>query len=156
LATRSPGHQFDGWLAEVLVARSVNRWLRFGASLNRGQTPEDIAPKDRSYRRIDGEAPLKTAPRPISSAPALARKVPIGAKSTQPFAHLGNLLKLQTSSPPSERTILIIRGAGRRWRQGFSAMADVDIDKLMRMVAFDHVRMLSEPCVFTPEELQDI
>ena len=56
LATRSPGHQFDGWLAEVLVARSVNRWLRFGASLNRGQTPEDIAPKDRSYRRIDGEA----------------------------------------------------------------------------------------------------
>ncbi len=35
-------------------------------------------------------------------------------------------------------------------------MADVDIDKLMRMAAFDHVRILSEPCVFTPEELPDI
>ena len=58
--------------------------------------------------------------------------------------------------PPSERTILIIQGAGCRRRQGFSGMADVDIDKLMRMAAFDHVRMLSEPCVFTPEELPDI
>jgi hypothetical protein len=59
-------------------------------------------------------------------------------------------------SAPSERTILIIQGAGHRRRQGFSAMAGVDIDKLMRMAAFDHVRMLSEPRVFTPEELPDI
>src|SRR5260221_7628305 len=67
-----------------------------------------------------------------------------------------NPVKSQRMRPPSERTILIIQGAGCRRRQGFSAMADVDIDKLMRMAAFDHVRMLSEPCVFTPEELPDI
>jgi hypothetical protein len=31
-----------------------------------------------------------------------------------------------------------------------------DIDKLTRVAAFDRVRMLREPCVFTPEELPDI
>ena len=35
---------------------------------------------------------------------------------------------------PSERTI--IQGAWSRRKQGFSAMADVDIDKLMRVAAF--------------------
>src|SRR5712671_2265189 len=74
LATRSPGHQFDGWLlAEILVARSVNRWLRFGISLNRGQTsgaPKD-APIGGSMAR---RGATETAPRPISSAPALGLK----------------------------------------------------------------------------------
>jgi hypothetical protein len=34
-----------------------------------------------------------------------AQKAPLGRKCTWPFAHLGKLLKLLTSSPPSERTI---------------------------------------------------
>src|SRR6266478_8028717 len=73
LAIRSPGHQFDGWLlAEILVAPSVNRWLRFGASLNRGQTsPRRTAPIRGSMAR---RGATETAPRPISSAPALGLK----------------------------------------------------------------------------------
>jgi hypothetical protein len=57
----------------------------------------------------------------------------MAGNAPRPSARFHNLLKLLTSSPPSERSILIIQGAWCRRRQGFSTMVDVDIDKLMRV-----------------------
>jgi hypothetical protein len=45
-----------GWLsAEILAARTISRASPWCLS-KRGSSPQDVAPKDRSYSEVDGEA----------------------------------------------------------------------------------------------------